>query len=99
MINKDRIFFQYNNSGDIVCNIPPLTSQLRTSYRKVTIKHTEPLARYKITDLYNYSFMILDGKIKSGVLEHERLMTAIVRTSPGNAFNLSQLKQVQNIGV
>ena len=29
MINKDRVFFQYN-SGDLVCIISPLTSQLHT---------------------------------------------------------------------
>ena len=37
MINKDIIFLQYN-SGDLVYIISPLTSQLRTSSRKVTIK-------------------------------------------------------------
>ena len=38
MINKDRIFFQCN-SGDLVYIISPLTSQLRTSSRKVAIKY------------------------------------------------------------
>ena len=33
LINKDRDDFQYN-SGDLVCIISPLTSQLRTASRK-----------------------------------------------------------------
>ena len=37
MINKDRNFFQYN-SGGLVYIISPLTSQSRTSSRKVAIK-------------------------------------------------------------
>ena len=38
MINKDRNYFQYN-SEDLVYLISLLTSQLRTSPRKVTIKY------------------------------------------------------------
>ena len=34
LINKDRDFFQYN-SGDLVYLISPLTSQLRTTLRKL----------------------------------------------------------------
>ena len=37
MINKNRNFFQYN-SGDLVHIISLLTSQLRTSSRKVSYK-------------------------------------------------------------
>ena len=37
LIKKDRDFFQYN-SEDLVYIISPLTSQLRTAFRKVTIK-------------------------------------------------------------
>ena len=36
MINKDRALFQYN-SGDLVYIISPLTSQLHTASRKITI--------------------------------------------------------------
>ena len=38
MVNKDCKNFQYN-SGDLVYIISPLTSQLRTASRKVTIKY------------------------------------------------------------
>ena len=62
MINKDRDFFQYN-SGDLVYIISPLTSQLRTSSRKVAIKYVGPLVVYKIIDPHNYLLMTLDGKI------------------------------------
>ena len=98
MINKDRNFFQYN-SGDIVYIISPHTSQLRTFSRKVVIKYIGPLVVYKIIDPHNYLLMILDGKILSGLFEHERLKPAVIRTSQRNVHNLLQLKQVVNIRI
>ena len=62
MINKDRMFFQYN-SGDLVYIISPLTGQLRTASRKVIIKYVGPIVVYKIIDPHNYLLMTLDGKI------------------------------------
>ena len=58
LINKDRDDFQYN-SGDLVYIISPLTSQLRTTSRKVSIKYVGPLAVYKIVDLHNYLLITL----------------------------------------
>ena len=49
VMNKDRDYFQYN-SGDLVYIITPLTSQLRTTSRKITIKYVSPLSVYKIVD-------------------------------------------------
>ena len=43
--------------------------------------------------------MTLDGKILRGLFKHERLKLAMLRTSKGNAGNLSQLKQVINVGL
>ena len=62
LINKDREDFQYN-SGDLVYIILPLTSQLRTASRKVSIKYVGPLAVYKIVDPHNYLLITLDRKI------------------------------------
>ena len=62
MINKDRMFFQYN-SGDLVYIISPLTSQLQTASRKVIIKYVGPIVVYKIIDLHIYLLMTLDRKI------------------------------------
>ena len=62
MINKHCKEFQYI-SGDLVYIISPLTSQLRTNSRKVTIKYVGPLVVYKIVDPHNYLLMTLDGKI------------------------------------
>ena len=42
MINNNCKDYQYN-SGDLVYIISPLTSQLRTNSRKVTIKYVGPL--------------------------------------------------------
>ena len=40
--------------------------------------------------------MTLDGKILKGLIKHERLKPANIRTSQGNVQNLAQLKQVIN---
>ena len=61
-INKDRDFFQYNG-GDLVYIISPLSSQLRTSSRKIAVKQVGSLAVYKIVDPHNYLIMTLDGKL------------------------------------
>ena len=43
--------------------------------------------------------MTWDDKILRGLFEHERLKPAMLRTSEGIISNLSQLKQVINIGL
>ena len=93
MINKDRDDFQYN-SGDLVYIILPLTSQLRTASRKVSIKYVGPLSVYKIVDPHNYLLITLDGKLLRGLFKHKRLKPAVIRTKQGNVMNLSKLKQV-----
>ena len=70
MIHKDRSAFQYN-SGDLVYINPPLTSQLRTSSRKVAIKYIGPLVIYKIIDPHNYLLLTFDGKILRGLFENK----------------------------
>ena len=85
LINKDRDNFQYN-SGDLVYIISPLTSQLRTASRKVSIKH-------------HYLLITLDGKFLRGLFEHEWLKPAVIRTNQGNVSNLSKLKQVMSSGL
>ena len=62
LINKDREDFQYNNR-DLVYIILPLTSQLRTASRKVSIKYVGPLAVYKIVDPHNYLLINFRWKI------------------------------------
>ena len=87
--NKDRSFFQYK-SRDLIYIISPLTSQLCTPSRKVTIKYVGPVVIYKIIDPNNYLLMTLDGKIFRGLFEHERLKPANIRMSQGNIQNLAQ---------
>ena len=60
------MFFQYN-SGDLVCIISPLTSQLQIASRKIMIKYVGPVVIYKIIDPHNYLLMTLDGKILWGL--------------------------------
>ena len=98
MINKDRVFFQYNNR-DLVYIISPLTIQLHTASKKVMIKYIGPVVVYKVIDPHNYLLITLDRKILRGIFKHERLKPAILRTSEGNVSNLSQLKQIMNVGL
>ena len=98
LLNKDRDDFQYN-SGDLVYKISPLTSQLRTASRKVSIKYVGLLAVYKIVDPHNYVLMTLDRKLLKGLFEHKRLKPAVIRTNQGNVTNLSKLKQVMSSGL
>ena len=98
MINKDRMFFQYN-SGDLVYITSPLTSQLWTASRKIMIKYVGSVIIYKIIDPHNYLLMTLDGKILQGLFKHERLKLAMISTSEGNVTHLAKLKQIINAGI
>ena len=62
LLNKDREYFQYN-SRDLIYLISPLTSQLRTTSRKIMVKYVGTLMVYKIVDPHNYLLMTLDGKL------------------------------------
>ena len=59
-LTKDREYFQYNGGG-LVYIISPLTTQLRTSSRKVAVNYVGPLVIYKIVDPHNYFHMTIDG--------------------------------------
>ena len=98
MINKERMFFQYN-FGDLVYIIYPLTSQLRIASRKVMIKYVGPVVIYKIIDLHSYLLMTLDGKILQGLFKLGRLNPTTLRTSEGNVNNLAKHKQIINVGL
>ena len=75
LLNKDREYFQFNG-GDLVYLISPLTTQLRTSSRKVAINYVGPLAVYKIVDPHNYFVMTIGGKLLRGLFEHEKVKTS-----------------------
>ena len=98
MINNNCKDYQHN-SGILVYIISPITSQLRTNSRKVTIKYIGPLVIYKIVDPHNYLLMTLDGKILRGLFEFKRIKPATLRTSHGNVNTLAQLKQVLSLGI
>ena len=76
----------------------PLTSQLHTASRKVTIKYIGLVVMYKIIDPHNYLLITLDGRIFRGLFECERLKPANIRKSQGNIQNLMQLKLIMNAG-
>ena len=95
LINKDREYFQHN-PGDLVYVISPLTTQLRTNSRKVSIKYVGPLIIYKIIDPHNYLLMTIDGQLMRGLFEHERLKPAMIKTDKGNVTTLPLLKKIMN---
>ena len=95
MINKNRENFQYRG-GDLVYIISPLTSQLRTNSRKITVKYVGPVVIYKIIDPHNYFLMTLDGVMLRGIFEHERLKPTVIRTNQSNVQNFAELKQIMN---
>ena len=95
LINKDREYFQYN-PGDLVYLISPLTTQLRTNSRKVSIKYVGPLVIYKIIDPHNYLLMTKDGQLLRGMFEHERLKPAVIKTDKINVTTLPALKRIMN---
>ena len=96
MINKDRGNFQYRG-GDLVYIISPLTSQLKTTSGKITLKYVGLVVVYKIIDPHNYLLMTLDGKILRGIFAYERLKHTAIRTNQGNVQNLADLRQFMNI--
>ena len=96
MINKNKENFQYKGR-DLIYIISPLTSQLRTNSRKISVKYIGPVVIYKIIDPHNYLLMTLDGVMLRGIFEHERLKPTIIRKSWGNIQNLAQLKQIMNM--
>ena len=79
--------------------ISPLTTQLRTSSRKVAIKYVGPLVIYKIIDPHNYLLLTLDGKLLQGLFEHERFKSAIIKTDKGNVTTLAALIKVMTLGL
>ena len=95
MINNNRENFQYQG-GDLVYIISPLTSQLRTNFRKISVKYIGPVVIYKIIDPHNYLLMTLDGVMLRGIFKHERLKPAVIRTNRGNIQKLAELKQILN---
>ena len=98
LLNKDREYFQYN-SGELVYLISPLTTQLRTSSRKVAINYVGPLVVYKIVDPHNYLLMTIDGKLLRGLFEYKRLKPPMLRTDKGNVKTLSALQRVMNLEI
>ena len=76
--------------------ISPLTSQLRTNSRKISVKYIGPVVIYKIIHPHNYLLMTLDGVMLRGIFKHERLKPTVIRTSQGNILKLTELKQIMN---
>ena len=98
MIKNNRENFQYQG-GYLVYIISPLTSQLRTNSRKISVKYIGPVVIYKIIDPHNYLLMTLDGVMLKGIFEHKRLKPAVIRTNRGNIQKLVDLKQIINTDV
>ena len=97
MINKDRAFFHYN-SGNLVY-IVSVNMSITNNFKERNDQICRCHFNIKIIDLHNYLLMTLNGKKLRGLFKHERLKPFILRSSNGNVNNLSQLKEVINIGL
>ena len=95
MINQNRKNFQYRG-GYLVYIISPLTSQLRTNFRKIAVKYVGPVVIYKIIDPHNYLLLTLDRVMLRGIFKHRRLKPIVIRTNQGNVQNLAEWKQIMN---
>ena len=95
LISKDREYFQYN-PGYLVYLISPLTTQLRTNSRKVSIKYVGSLVIYKIIDPHNYLLMTIYSQLLRGLFEHERLKPAMIKTDKVNVITLPTHKKIMN---
>ena len=73
--------------------------QLRTNFRKVSIKYVGPLVVYRFADPYNYLLITIDGQLMRRLFEHERLKAAMIRTDQGNVKTLSTLKKTINLEI
>ena len=87
LLNKYREFFQYR-LGDLVYIILPLTSHLRTSCRKVSLKYVGPVVVYQIIYAKSSILCTLHGKLLLGLFEHDILKPAFIRTSQGNVTTM-----------
>ena len=90
LIDKDREYFQYS-PGDLVYLISPLTMELRTNSRKISVKYIGPLVIYRIVYPHNYLLMKIDGQLMRGMFDHETLKPAVIRTDKSNIKTLSTL--------
>ena len=79
--------------------ISPLTTQIRTASRKVSITYVGPLVIHKIVDPHNYLLMTIEGELLQGLLEHARLKPAVIKTDKRNVTTLSALKKVMNFEI
>ena len=77
----------------------PLSSQLKTSSRKISVKYVGPVVVYKIIDPNSFLLCTWDGKLLICLFKHERLKSAIIRISKGNVTTLAQLEQVSHAGI
>ena len=95
-IHKERDVFQYK-LGDFIY-ITPLTSQRRTTLKKVSVKYVRPVVVYEIIDPKSL-LCTLDGKLLLGLFEHEGLKPAVKETNGSNVTTLPQLKQYFHTGI
>ena len=91
MFNNNRENFQYQG-GDLVYIISPLTSQLRTNSRKISVKYIGPVVIYKIIDPHNYLLKMLDGIMLRGIFKHERLKPAVNQNNLGKHPKVGRVK-------
>ena len=91
--HRNKEFHGYT-SGQLVYLFFPGHSLLHTGNRKFTCKFVGPLAIWKGFSPTQFVLMSLDGVLYPYLIEATRLKPAVVRTTKGNVYTLSAMRQV-----
>ena len=92
-MNRNKEFHGYT-SGQLVYLFFPGHSLLHTGNRKFTCKFVGPLAIWKCFSPTQFVLISLDGVLYPYLIEATRLKPAVVRTTKGNVYTLSALRQL-----
>lgn len=97
VMNRAKEFHGYT-SGQIVYLFFPGQSLLTTGKKKFTCKFVGPLAIWKCFSPTQFVLMSLDGVVYPYLVEETRLKPGVIRTTKGNVYTLSALKQMVKSG-
>ena len=97
VMNRAKEFHGYT-SGQIVYLFFPGQSLLNTGKKKFTCKFVGPLAIWKCFSPTQFVLMSLDGVVYPYLVEETRLKPGVIRTTKGNVYTLSALRQMVKSG-
>ena len=96
-LNKGKVYHGYT-TGQLVYLFFPGNSMLQSGSKKFTCKFVGPLAIWKSFSPTQFVLMSLDGIIYPFLVEETRLKPGVIRTTKGNVYTLSALRQMIRSG-